>query len=150
MPLQLVRYVLFHSFVGLTVKSDNQKLERLNARALRCVYNRRVPLHGSKYCSLNLSTGNRLQEIAVLIFKAANGMLPEYISDLFVVLNNVKNLRGTNKLVVPRKNTATFGSNSTSFIGAKMWNSSPDELRSTKILKEFKNAVRELHFQYIV
>ena len=47
-------------------------------------------------------------------------MLPEYISDLFVVRNNVKNLRGTNKLVVPRKNTATFGSNSTSFIGAKM------------------------------
>ena len=108
-----------------------------------------MPLHGSKYCSLNLSN-RRLQEIAVLIFKAANGMLPEYISDLFVVRNNVKNLRGTNKLVVPRKNTATFGSNSTSFIGAKMQNSSPDELRSTKILKEFKNAVRELHFQYIV
>ena len=34
---------------------------------------------------------------------------------------------------------------STSFIGAKVWNSLPDELRLTKILKEFKNAVRELH-----
>ena len=98
-----------------------------------------MPLHGSGYCSFNLSN-RRLQEIAVLIFKAVNGMLPEYISDLFVVRNNVKNLRGTNKLVVPTKNTATFGSNSTS----------PDELRSTKISKEFKNAVRELHFQYIV
>ena len=108
-----------------------------------------MPLHGSGYCSFNLSN-RRLQEIAVLIFKAVNGMLPEYISDLFVVRNNVKNLRGTNKLVVPPKNAATFGSNSTSFIGAKMWNSSPDELRSTKISKEFKNAVRELHFQYIV
>ena len=30
-------------------------------------------------------------------------MLPKYISDLFVVRNNVKCLRGTNKLVVPRK-----------------------------------------------
>ena len=72
-------------------------------------------------------------------------MLPEYISDLFVVRNNVKNLRGTNKLVVPRKKSTHFGLKSTSFNGAKVWNSLPDELRSTKILKEFKNAVRELH-----
>ena len=32
-----------------------------------------------------------------------------------------------------------------SIIGAKVWNSLPDKLRSTKILKEFKKAVRELH-----
>ena len=32
-------------------------------------------------------------------------MLPGYISDLFVVRNNVKFLRGTDKLVVPRKKT---------------------------------------------
>ena len=35
--------------------------------------------------------------------KGANGMLRGYISDLFVVRNNVKCLRGANKLVVPRK-----------------------------------------------
>ena len=34
---------------------------------------------------------------------------------------------------------------STTFIGAKVWNSLPDELRSMTILKEFKYAVRELH-----
>ena len=34
---------------------------------------------------------------------------------------------------------------STTFIGAKVWNSLPDKLRSTKTLKEFKKAVRELH-----
>ena len=77
-------------------------------------------------------------------------MLPEHISDLFAVRNNVKNLRGTNKLVVPRKNTTTFGLKSTPFIGAKVWNSLPDELRSTTILKEFRNAVRELHLQCTV
>ena len=128
-------------------ESDNQKLERLNARALRCVYNkRRAPPFSNDDHGSTLSN-RRLQDIAILIFKAVNGMLPEYISDLFVVLNNVKNLRGTNKLVVPRKKSTNFGlkQKSTSFIGAKVWNSLPDELRSTKILKEFKNAVRELH-----
>ena len=104
-------------------------------RALRCVYNKRVSLHGDDDYGLTLSN-RRLQDIAILIFKAVNGMLPRYISDLFDVRNNVKCLRGTNKLVVPRKKT---------FIGAKVWNSLPDKLRSTKILKEFKKAVRELH-----
>ena len=94
--------------------------------------------------SLTLSNC-RLQEIAILIFKTANGMLPEYISDLFVVHDNAKNLRSTNKLVVPRKKTTNVGLKSTSFIATKMWNSLPDELRSTKILKEFTNTVRELH-----
>ena len=70
----------------------------------------------------------------MLIFKAVNGMLPEYISDLFVVRNNMKNLRDTNKRAVPRKNTTTFGLKYTYFIGAKVWNSLPDELRSTTVL----------------
>ena len=70
-------------------------------------------------------------------------MLPGYISDLFVVRNNVKCSRGTKKLVVPRKKTTNFGLKSTTFIGAKVWNSLPDELRSSTILKEFKNVVRE-------
>ena len=72
-------------------------------------------------------------------------MLPGYISDLFVVRNNVKCLRGTNKLVVPHKKTTNFGLKSTTFIGAKVWDSLPDELRSMATLKEFKNAIRELN-----
>ena len=134
--------ILYLSFQTVFWTSDKQKLERLNVRALRCVYNKWVPLHGDDDYGLTLSN-HRLHDIAILIFKAINGMLPGYISDLFVVLNNVKCLRGTNKLVVPRKKN--FGLKSTTFIGAKVWNSLPDKLRSTKILKEFKKAVRELH-----
>ena len=72
-------------------------------------------------------------------------MLPGYVSDLFVVRNNVRCLRDTNKLVVPRKKTTNFGLKSTTFIGSKVWDSLPDKLRSMKILKEFKKAVRVLH-----
>ena len=113
-------------------------------RALRCVYNKRVPLHGDDDYDLTLCN-RRPQGIAILIFKAVNGMLPGYVSDLFVVRNNVKCLRGTNKLVVPREKTTNFGLKSTIFINAKVWNSLLDELRSTTILKECMNAVRELH-----
>ena len=85
--------------------SDKQKLERINVRGLWRVCNKRVPLHGDDDYGLTLS--NRcLQDIALLIFKAVNGgVLLGYISDLSVVRNNVKCLRGTYKLVVPRKKT---------------------------------------------
>ena len=54
-----------------------------------------VPFLGDDDYGLTLSN-HRLQDFAILIFKAVNGMLPGYISDLFVVRNNVKCLRCTN------------------------------------------------------
>ena len=50
-------------------EADNQKLERLNTRALRCAYNKRVPSYDNNYHGLTLSN-RRLREIAILIFKA--------------------------------------------------------------------------------
>ena len=100
-------------------------------------HNKRLPLHGYDDYGLTLSN-RRLQDIAILIFKAVNGMLPGYISDLFVVRNNVK--------FGPRKKTTNFGFKCTIFIGAKVWHSLLDELRSTTIFKEFENTVKELHF----
>ena len=44
---------------------------------LRCVYNKQVPLYDNYDYGLTLSN-RRLQDIAILIFKAVNGMLPEY------------------------------------------------------------------------
>ena len=104
-------------------ESDKQKLERLNVRALRCVYNKRVPLHGDDDYGLTLSN-RRLQDIAILMV----------ICSSYVIMC----LRGTNKLVAPRKKTSNFGLKSTTFIGAKVWNSLPDKLRSTKILRNLR------------
>ena len=72
-------------------------------------------------------------------------IIPEYISNLSVVHNNVKCLRGANKSVVPHKKTTNFGLKSATFSGAKVWNVLPDELHSMTTLREFSNAVRELH-----
>ena len=49
------------------IESDNQKLEGLNARALRYVYNKRAPPYGNDDHGSTLSN-RRLQDIAILIF----------------------------------------------------------------------------------
>ena len=57
----------------------------------------------------------------------------------------MKCLTGTDKLTVPHNKTRNIGSKFTTFIVTKVWNSLLDELHSMTILKEFKNAVKELH-----
>ena len=68
-------YFTYCSAIGHNCnESEKQKLERLNVRALRCVYNKRVPLHGDDHYGLTLSN-RRLQDIAMLIFKGVNGIV---------------------------------------------------------------------------
>ena len=41
----------------------------------------------------------------VIVFKSINNYPPEYLRDLFRLRGNIKNLRGVNKLQVPKPNT---------------------------------------------
>ena len=59
-----------------------------------------LPPHGDDNYGLTLAN-RRLQDIAMLIFKAVNGMLLGHISDLFVVRDNVKSTTGTKKARSP-------------------------------------------------
>ena len=86
----------------------------------------------------------RIKDMLILAFKAVNNLLPTYLSDLFIIRENIKNLRGTNKLVIPKVNTTRYGIKSVAFTAPKAWNSLPDKLRSMKSLKDFKIAVRSM------
>ena len=67
-----------------------------------------------------------------LAFKAVNNLLPTYLSDLFTIRENIKNLRGTNKLVIPKVNTTRYGTKSVAYTASKASNSLPDTLRCMK------------------
>ena len=66
----------------------------------------------------------------LIIFKALNNNMLQYIQSLFQVRENNKNLRGGNKLALPVAKTTTYGLKSTSYIAAKAWNALLDDLRS--------------------
>ena len=54
----------------------------------------------------------RKQDDCVTAYKALNNLPPKYISELVNKRINSKNLRGINKLNVPRVFTTTYGLNS--------------------------------------
>ena len=63
---------------------------------------------------------------------------------MFNLRDNIKNLRGTKKLVLPRVNTTRYGLKSTIYVASKEWNALPDEIRNIVLWKNFKTAVRNL------
>ena len=71
---------------------------------------------------------------------------PEYLRDLFRLRDNIKNLRGVNKLQVTKPNTTRYGRKSVKYLAAITWNKVPNTLRSLNSLLAFKKAIRQPRF----
>ena len=67
--------------------------------------------------------------------------MPAYVSSLFQVRNNINNLRGMNKLQIPRVITTSYGKHYTRFLADKLWNKLDDRLRTSRSTTCFKNNV---------
>lgn len=78
----------------------------------------------------------------ILVFKVVNNFFFIYLSDLFIIRENIKNLRGINKFVIFKVNIIRYGIKFVVYIVLKVWNLFSDILRCMKIFKDFKIAVR--------
>ena len=61
---------------------------------------------------------------------------------MFKLRDNIKNLRGTNTLILSWANTTCYGLKSTICVANKEWNALPDEVRNIVVWKDFKTAIR--------
>ena len=129
------------------LKSDGKKLDRLHERVLRYLYSDESS-QTSTLCDRNgySLVDRRIQNLLIIVFKTINSYPPEYLSDLFRLRDNIKNLRGVNMLQVPKPNTTRYGKNSAKYLAAITWNKIFDTLRSLSSLSVFKKAVRQLRF----
>ena len=72
----------------------------------------------------------RAHKFLIIVFKTINNCPPEYLRDLFRLKDNIKNLRGVNKLQVPKPSTTRYGKNSVKYLATITWNKISDALRS--------------------
>ena len=86
------------------------------------------------------------ENLLIIVFRTINNYPPEYLRDLFGLRDNIKNLRGANKLQVPKPNTTRYGENTVKYLAAITWNKVSDTLRSLSSLSVFRKAVRQLRF----
>ena len=122
---------------------NSRKLEKIQERALRFVFIDYNSSYEKLLDKANLVTIYllRLQKIAIEVYKATNGLGPKYIQELFTENSMEYDVR-MNKLIQPKFNGITYGLNSISYKGPKIWNGLPDEIRCAISLNEFKVLIK--------
>ena len=134
--------------------SDRRKLERLQERALRTVFNSRSDSYENLLIQANLPTlyNRRLQDIAILMFKAKNNLLPKYLQDLFN-LNGERekryNLRNSD-FTLPRFNTIKYGKHSLKHLGPFLWSKLTKEERGMDSVSTFKRRIRKRDLTHLI
>ena len=129
-------------------KRNQDKLEKLNERALRFVFKDNNSTYDKllKKMSVPSLVNRRKQDDCIVVYKSMNNSTPKYISELLHERVNLKNLRGVNKLTMPRVISTTYGLNSFRYNAPKLWNSLTDEMRSSCNIKTFITQIRKIDF----
>ena len=103
----------------------NDKIKRLHERFLRLIYS------------------DRLQKLATEMFKTYKGMAPQIMNEVFsrnYALNY--NLRRHPEFASRAINTVHYGSESLSFLGPKIWEMLPVDLKNSDSLDSFKSGIK--------
>ena len=79
-----------------------------------------------------------------VVYKALNGLAPQYIRDLIQPVQHVRTLRSSSKylLNVPRSNSVTYGDRGFSMAGPVLWNSLPEPLQKSESIDIFKKKLK--------
>ena len=124
--------------------ANNNKINRLQERCLRVIYSDKQ----SSFQTLlekdgSVSIHNRnLQFLATEMYKVKNNLSPSIIVELFEQRNENYNLRNNNPFTVTAVRTVHHGSESISFLGPKIWNILPDNIKNAESLNVFKTKIK--------
>ena len=128
-------------------RSLNNKIDRLHERSLRIVYSDKT----SDFSELLEKDGSvsihyqNIRQLAIEMFKVSKGLCPEIVKGLFQFRNDIPyNLRHRSKFHIPPLRTAFSGTESIKYLGPKIWELIPDEMKEIESLCEFKGEIKML------
>ncbi len=126
-------------------KSSTRKIEKIQERALRFLFNDKVSsyeclLEKCKSTTLHL---RRIKTIALEVFRSLNDLNPPFMKEFFTPKNVEYDLRDGNILIQPKFQKVTYGKNSLRYYGAHIWNLLPPEVKKTTTLDHFKALLEE-------
>ena len=125
-------------------RSNNNCINRIHARSLRILYRDetssfKVLLEKSKCVTVH---HRNLQFLATEIYKAVNNLSSSLMFELFKIKENKYNLCRENTLVVNNVRTTRYGLDSISYLGPKIWDLVPDEIKKCSTLIGFKQKIK--------
>ena len=125
----------------------NYKINRLQERALRLIYNDYISSFDellSKDGTFTIHEQN-IHNLAIEMFKALNDLSTPDFSELFQLNESLHGLRsnGPEKLCIRNINSVRFGKGSIRYFGPVIWNSITAEIRNANTLSSFKKKNRK-------
>ena len=122
-------------------KTNSQKLEKIQDRALRILYDDYTSTYDELLDKAGTNTLliNRLRLMALTVFKSINSLNPPCLNDIFSKKSVPYRMRDSYIIEQPKRRTTTFGLILFSYVGAKVWNELPTYLKETADLNDFKS-----------
>ena len=132
---------IFWHFCG---KQNNSKVEKIQERALRILYDD----YDSEYTELLAESRTttmlhvRFKCIILEVFISMQGINPACIQNMFEIKKSSYSLRDSSIMVQPKRNSTTFGLRSFSYFGSKLWNDLPNHFKGTTDFITFKDQLQ--------
>ena len=127
-------------------RTNNRKINRLHQTCFRITYNDKQSSFIKlleKDNSVSIHQRN-LQILAIEMFKVSNGLSPVLMNDIFKLRGEqTYNLRKLSQFYRPKVNSVYKGIKSVTFLGPKMWDLVPNELKDIGNLAAFKKTIKK-------
>ena len=134
-----------HLIWMLHSRRNNNIIKYLHERCLRLIYNDKNSSYELLTKDGPVSIPHRnIQALVTEFYKIKNVLSPEIFTGIFArETESHYNLRWCNDFRIPSIHTVYHGSESISFLGPKIWNILPDEIKQQTSLNSFKKSVKK-------
>ena len=114
----------------------NNKINRIRERSLRLVYS-------DKTSTFQELLDKNIQLLATEIYKTVNGLAPIIMNTIFEIKDIECNLRNKINFKPRRINSVRYGIDSLTYLGPKIWNIVPEDLKKSESLNVFKTKIKK-------
>ena len=124
-------------------RESNKNISKIHERALRIIH--RNSTSNFEECLIkNDSVSVHRRNLLLLLtemYKTVNNLNPSFMAEVIVTKDVPYGLRSGNNLVLPKAKTNLYGIDTSRFIGQKLWQTLPKEVKESQSLEIFKRNI---------